>query len=406
MNYSMESLKEHGVTAPEGFLATGVTCGLKESGRLDLAIIYSEEEKTAAAGVFTKNKFAAAPVQVSKNLLLKSKSKRAVVINSGNANAVAGKTSLDNAWAMVGIASEALDIPKDEILIASTGVIGKQLDMDRIFKGVQQAAKNLTYYGGSVAAEAIMTTDTVAKECMVEVTLKDGGKYKIGGMAKGSGMIAPDMATMIGIITTDAGVKADVFEDLLLAAVNDTFNMVTVDGCQSTNDCVIALANGRSGVSITSDELIDSFKAGLKKVCFELAKMIASDGEGATKLLEIKVIGASSWRDAEMVAKAIANSNLVKTACFGNDPNWGRAIAAIGSCGAEISPELLELYLQDQNIINEGVPVDFDEKKVSKLMDAPNIKWLVKIGNGQHSATVLGCDLSYDYVKINAEYRT
>lgn len=405
MKFEINPLPGHGVTVPSGYLAAGVSCGLKASGRPDLAIIYSEAKTTIATGVFTINKFAAAPINVSKELLSKTACKKAIVINSGNANAGTGTQGMENCWSTVQIAALALNIEEDDLLIASTGIIGKQLDMTKLSEGVHHAAKNLSYYGGPAAAEAIMTTDTFQKEFMVEVEI-NGSSYKIGGMAKGSGMIAPDMATLLGVITTDAQIEPELLLKILKESTDDTFNMVSVDGCQSTNDCVFVLANGMSGVKIDNDDLIASFTSALHRVCYELAKMIASDGEGATKLVEVKVKGAKSKGDAREVAKAIVSNDLVKSACFGNDPNWGRVIAAAGSCKAEIDPGKIELFLQDQKLVENSLPLPFNEEKASKSMDSENIKWLLKIGDGKASASALGCDLSYDYVKINAEYTT
>lgn len=405
MKFEITPVSGQGVTLPAGFLASGISCGLKESGRPDLAIILSEAPDTISAAAFTLNQFAAAPVAICKEQLSKSFNKRAVIVNSGNANAGTGQQGLENGWLTVDIAAQTLELDKDDILICSTGIIGRQLDMAKVTEGIQGATKNLSYYGGPSAAEAIMTTDTFPKEIAVEVKV-NGFNYKVGGMAKGSGMIAPNMATMLGFITTDAKIEQKLLQSILKESVEDTFNMLSVDACESTNDCVVALANGESGVTISGDNLVASFTSALHTICYELAKMIAEDGEGATKMVEVKVKGAASKEDAREVAKAIVSSDLVKSACFGNDPNWGRVIAAAGSCRAAIDVNQTELFLQGQKVLENGLPIDFDEARLSGLMDTKNIKWVLKIGEGKFGATAFGCDLSYEYVKINAEYTT
>lgn len=405
MKFEIIPVSGQGITLPAGFLASGISCGLKESGRPDVAIILSEAPDTVSAALFTQNKFAAAPVLICKEQLAKTSNKRAIIVNSGNANAGTGQQGLDNGWLTVDIGAQTLELQKDDILISSTGIIGRQLDMAKLAEGIQIATKNLSYYGGPAAAEAIMTTDTFPKEFAVEVKV-NGFNYKVGGMTKGSGMIAPNMATMLAYLTTDANIDQALLHSILKEAVDDTFNMLSVDACESTNDSIIALANGESGVTIDNDDLIASFTSAVHTICYELAKMIAEDGEGATKMVEVKVKGAQSKADAREVAKAIVSSDLVKSACFGNDPNWGRVIAAAGSCKATIDVDKTEVFLQGQKVLENGLPLDFDEEKLSGLMKTKNIKWLVKIGDGKCGATAFGCDLSYDYVKINAEYTT
>lgn len=405
MIFELIPVSGQGVTLPSGFLAAGISCGLKESGRPDLAIIYSESPETVSAGVFTLNKFAAAPVIICKEQLSKSPNIKAVVINSGNANAGTGDQGLENGWLTVDLAAQALELNKDEILVSSTGIIGRQLDMAKMAEGIQAATKNLSYYGGPTAAEAIMTTDTFQKDFAVEVKV-NGFDYRVGGMAKGSGMIDPNMATMLAFITTDAGIEQHLLHRIVKEAVDDTFNMLSVDACQSTNDSVIALANGASDINIDDDNLVASFTSAVHKVCYELAKMVAQDGEGATKMIEVKVKGAESKEDAREIAKTVVSSDLVKSACFGNDPNWGRVLAAAGSCKATIDIGKTDLFLQEKKLVENGLPLDFDESKLSQLMNAKKIRWLIKIGDGKYSATAFGCDLSYDYIKINAEYAT
>lgn len=394
-----------GVCAAQGFMAGGVACGIKKTEKLDLALVYSEVPAQAAA-VFTTNRVKAAPVQLSMKHI-QSGTAQAIIANSGNANACVGPQGDTTALAMCQAAAEYLNVPVESVLVASTGVIGVQLPVEKIEATLKATPGILSKDGNLPAAQAIMTTDTFKKEAAVEVEL-GGTVVKIGGMAKGSGMIHPNMATMLGFITTDAAIDQVLLQKAVSRAAEISFNRVTVDGDTSTNDCLFVLANGQAGNPKISNEgpEYDAFCSGLEAVCLELAKMLARDGEGATKLVEIQVEGAKSEAEAVQVGKAIATSSLVKTAIFGEDANWGRILAAAGYSGAAIQPELVDIYLGDLLVCNGGTGLVFDEVKAKEILAQKEIKIIVKLGQGQASATVWTCDLTYDYVKINGSYRT
>jgi len=396
---------EGGVTAPRGFRAGGVAAGIKKNGNKDLAVLVSDVPANAA-GVFTTNKVKAAPLIVTMENLKNGKA-QAVVVNAGNANACTGQQGLDNARITIRAVSKALNIRESHVLVTSTGVIGVQLPMDNVLAGVEQVVKALTPQGGSDAAQAIMTTDTFPKE--LAITLELGGqKVTIGAMAKGSGMIHPNMATMLGFITTDAAVSAGLLHKALKEAVDKSFNMISVDGDTSTNDMVVILANGLAGneeIAAEGDDY-NKFKEALEEVCIVLAKAIARDGEGATKLVEIRVKNAPSTGDAVKAAKAIATSSLVKTAIFGADANWGRIIAAVGYSGANFDPDRVDIYLGDEKMAENGCGLDFSEERAKAILEDEVIIITVDLKIGSSEATAWGCDLSYDYVKINAAYRT
>jgi glutamate N-acetyltransferase/amino-acid N-acetyltransferase len=395
---------EGGVTAAKGFLAAGVHCGLKAQG-LDLAVIFSEVP-AAGAAVFTTNKVAAAPVLLSRQHL-GTGPMRAIVANSGNANACNGERGMADARAMAATAAEALGIKPEQVFVASTGVIGQPLAMDKVASGIKEAVPSLRVDGGEDAARAIMTTDTRKKERAVAVEV-DGRQVTIGGIAKGAGMIQPNMATMLAFITTDCAINEDLLQEALKEAVDESFNMITVDGDTSTNDTVIILANGQAGNPPIQekDGAYSAFLAGLKDLTRELAKDIVRDGEGATKLIEVKVKGARDFAAARQVAKAIANSNLVKTAIFGCDANWGRIICAAGYSGVDFIPEQVDIYLGDEQVAAKGAGLPFDEDRAKKILEQDEVAITVDLHMGGGLATVWTCDLTYDYIKVNASYRS
>ena len=395
---------EGGVTAAKGFLAAGVHCGLKAQG-LDLAVIFSEVP-AAGAAVFTTNKVAAAPVLLSRQHL-GSGPMRAVVANSGNANACNGERGMEDARAMAAAAAKALGVETEQVFVASTGVIGQPLAIDKVEAGIKQAASVLSIDGGEDAARAIMTTDTRKKERAVVVDI-NGVQVRIGGIAKGAGMIQPNMATMLAFITTDCVIKEDLLQAALKEAVDESFNMITVDGDTSTNDTVIVLANGQAENPLIDqqDEAYFAFLAGLKEIATGLAKDIVRDGEGATKLIEVNVKGAKDFAAARQVAKAIANSNLVKTAIFGCDANWGRIICAAGYAGVDLIPSQVDIYLGDEQVAAKGAGLPFDEDRVKKILEGDEVAITVDLNMGGGMATVWTCDLTYDYITVNASYRS
>ena len=371
----------------------------------DLALVFSETEASSAA-VYTKNKVQAAPIQMCREHLVDGKA-RVVVLNSGNANACTGDEGLVNARRMCRVTAECVGGEAEEVLVCSTGVIGVQLPIELIAEGIPRGVEILSSNGGNDAALAIMTTDTVPKTFAVETEV-GGVKVRIGGMAKGSGMIAPDMATMLSVITTDAAVAPDFLRQLLVAAVQRSFNCITVDGDMSTNDTVIALANGATGaVEIVGDgEEADAFYSALERVCRELARMIARDGEGATKLVNILVSGARDEIEARQVGLSVANSSLVKTAVFGRDPNWGRILCAVGYAGVDLDPDEVDVSLCGTKIYEAGAGAIFDQKQLIAAMGDTDIPIEIDLGQGSGQAEIFTCDLSYDYVRINAEYTT
>jgi len=393
-----------GVTAPKGFKASGVRCGLKKINKKDLAIVFSEAQ-AQSAGVFTRNTIAAAPVVVSKKHL-SSGLCRAVVINSGCANAFTGQRGLENSVSMAKSVAAKLDIENRDVLVASTGVIGEFLPMDKIEKGIAQACRELSASGDSDAAEAIMTTDTFSKQVAVEFQLA-GNTVRVGAMAKGAGMIAPNMATMLAFITTDIKIDHLLLRTCLKEAVAKSFNMITVDGETSTNDMVIVLANGLSEVSLAdTDTGSGIFKEALEFVCSALAKMIVRDGEGATKFVELTVKGANNSEEARQIGMAIANSILVKTAFYGEDANLGRIIAAAGHAGVDIDSMQVELFFSSEKVAEAGAYLDFDASKVNLALKEKEFEFTVVIGKGPGEATIWTTDLSHEYVDINAHYRT
>jgi glutamate N-acetyltransferase/amino-acid N-acetyltransferase len=386
------------VTAPKGFVAAGVHCGIRKNGRRDVAIVRSLEPATGA-GMFTINRVQAAPVVVCKEHL-ESAQPQAVVVNSGNANAATGAAGIAHARATAATAAQVLGVAQEEVLVLSTGVIGQPLPVASVLNGVAQAAVQLSRHGGGTAAEAIMTTDTCAKQAAAS-----GSGFTVGGMAKGSGMIHPQMATMLAVVTTDYPLAAGEAIAFLRPAVDASFNSISVDGECSTNDAVILLANGASGVERTAETDVQ-FAACVKQVCGELAKHIVADGEGASVVAEIAVRGAASDGEARAIAERVATSPLVKTALFGHDANWGRIAAAAGSAKfadgfAALDPETLTIVIDRVPVFVDGSPTG-DEPELTNGSCAIEID--LALGDG--AATYLTTDLSYDYVKINAEYRT
>ena len=393
--------KKIGVTAARGFKATGVACGLKKTGVLDLALVVSEGDCTCA-GVFTTNRVQAAPVVYDKETLAQNnRAIRAVIANSGCANACTGDAGLADTRATAAETARALDICADQVLVLSTGVIGQRLPMDKIHAGIAQAAPRVSSDGGADASRAIMTTDTKPKVFAIS-----DKPYAIGGMCKGAGMIHPNMATMLSVITTDAKIAPELLDRALRAAVGVSFNRISVDGDMSTNDTVLLLANGASGYEIRNTQHVAEFTEALTEVCANLAKQLARDGEGATKFVEIVVSGAREESDAVRVAKSIANSPLVKTALYGGDANWGRVICAAGYSGVAVEPAKMKLWFGEVNVFANGMPTDFDEADSTRALAGKDVFIRLDLGMGDAQTTVWTCDLSHDYVTINGKYRT
>jgi glutamate N-acetyltransferase/amino-acid N-acetyltransferase len=399
------AIAEGGVVAAKGFSAAGVACGLKPSGRRDLALVVADEAVPAAA-VFTTSSVVAAPVIVSREHIASGVA-RAVVINAGNANACTGVQGLQHARETAVTLADLLGCQTTDVIVCSTGVIGVPLPVERVLAGATEAVSVLDTRSGDEPAQAIMTTDTFDKQSGVAFDL-DGRRVHVGGMAKGSGMIKPNMATMLAVVTTDAPLTSAACDAVLRAACASTFNRVTVDGDTSTNDTLVLMASGAAG-----GDRIDVGSAGfsevadaVRTVCGELARMIARDGEGATKLVEVTVTGAVSEADAEKVAFSIADSPLVKTALFGNDANWGRVAMAVGKSGAVVDASKLAITFAGIEVCRGGGAVPFDEDEAFAALDTTEVAIEVDLGVGEGRATVLTCDLSYEYVRINGEYRS
>lgn len=405
----MKILKDSIITDVEGFLAAGVHCGIKKSTKKDLCVIYSEYPCSAAA-TFTTNKVKAAPIIVNMEHI-KSEHVRAVVVNSGVANACTGDGGIKDAYKMTQLVADNLKIKSSEVLVASTGVIGVPLPMDKISSGIENVCKNLSKDGGIDAAQAIMTTDTFIKKCSVEIQIDDK-RVILSGIAKGSGMIHPNMATMLSFIVTNANINKDMLSKALKESVEDSYNMISVDGDTSTNDMVLILANGKAENKeiICEDKNYYIFKEALHYLNCELSKQIAKDGEGATKLIEVNVRGAKTIKDAKILSKSVINSNLVKTAVFGSDANWGRILCALGYSGAEFNPENVTIgfkgSIDEVEIVKYGMGTIFDENLAKKILDEDYVKILIDLNDGDFSSIAWGCDLTYDYVKINGSYRS
>ena len=403
---------EGGITAAKGFQAAGVEAAIKYQNRKDMALIYSTVP-CVAAGTFTVNVVKAAPVIWDRKIVEESPYAQAVVVNSGIANACTGKQGMDCCRAEADCAGELLGIPGDSVLVASTGVIGMQLPLDRLKAGIRKLAETKAegLQAGMDAARAIMTTDTVPKE--IAVTFEISGKtVTLGGMCKGSGMIHPNMCTMLGFLTTDARISKEMLQKALWADVADSFNMISVDGDTSTNDTLLILANGLAGNEEITGQGDDYniFCEALHFVTTYLAKKMAGDGEGATALFETKVIGAATKEDARTLAKSVICSSLTKAAIFGHDANWGRILCALGYSGAQFDPDNVDLYFQSGSgrihIYGNGVACAYSEEEATKILSAPEVTVLVDMHMGEEEAAAWGCDLSYDYVKINADYRS
>ena len=401
-----------GVTAAKGFLAAGVEAGIKYQNRKDMAMVYSKTP-CRAAGVFTTNVVKAAPVLWDKEVVESEWEAQAIVVNSGIANACTGKLGYEYCRETAGAAADALEISPQSVLICSTGVIGMQLPMEKMTEGVRMLAKAIKpgEEAGTDAAKAIMTTDTRNKQVAVKVTI--GGKeVTIGGMCKGSGMIHPNMCTMLAFVTTDVNISKKLLQEALSADVQDTFNMVSVDGDTSTNDTLLVLANGQAGNPEITEKGADydTFVEALHYVNETLAKKIAGDGEGATALFEVKVIHADNKGDAKTLAKSVITSSLTKAALFGHDANWGRILCALGYSGAKFDPEAIELYLESSAgkilIFKDGMAADYSEEEATRILSCSEVTALVDMKMGEAEATAWGCDLNYDYVKINADYRS
>ena len=397
--------KAAGVCYPQGFTAAGVRAGIKKNGNLDVAVIYTQKE-AAVAGVFTKNLVAAAPVHLSK-IVVGTGTAHAVVANAGCANACTGEQGIRDAEKMATVAADELNCRADDVIVASTGIIGANLPMDKMEAGIRDAVKNLSRSGSVNAGNAIITTDTYSKSCATEVEI-GGVEVRFGAIAKGSGMIRPDMATMLCFITTDADIDQKLLQTALHDATEISFNCMTVDGDMSTNDSVVVLANGAAGNKkiVERGDDYEKFFATLKNICVELAKKIAADGEGASKFLTINVTGAESFADAKKIGMAVANSPLVKTAFFGQDANPGRTICAVGYSGVKILPEKISIKFGGLTVYDKGLVTKFDADAMKKILAAHDIIVDISLGLGESSATIYTCDLSFQYVKINADYTT
>ncbi len=405
----MEAIEKGGVTSPKGYKAAGIHAGLKKKKK-DLALLVSDTP-AVAAGVFTRNVVAAAPVLYCKEVL-KAPHVRGLVVNSGNANACTGDQGLENARAMGAAAAAAVGAEPEEMLVSSTGVIGYQLPMEKIRAGISQAAEHLSAGHGHDAAKAIMTTDTFSKEIAVRFPLGEA-TVTVGGMSKGSGMIHPNMATMLCFVTTDCAIGKECLQGMVSDITDRTFNMITVDGDTSTNDMLLVLANGQAEnpeITGPADEGYAAFYDALYLVCRHLAIEIARDGEGATKLVTVQVSGAASLADARIAAKSVCSSNLVKTAVFGEDANWGRILAAVGYSGISFDPYGVDIAISSAagsiQVALKGTGIGFSEEEALKILKEKEITFEIRLSEGSASATAWCCDFSYDYVKINASYRS
>ena len=403
---------EGGVTAAKGFFSASCMAQIKYTDRLDMAMVYSNSP-CVSAGTYTTNLVKAAPVVWDRKITDGNGMVQAIVVNAGIANACTGKEGLDYCEQTANEAASVLGIKPEEVLVASTGVIGKQLPMEKIKAGVHKLKENLSdsLESASLSAEAIMTTDTIKKEIALEFEIA-GTKVKMGGMCKGSGMIHPNMCTMLGFVTTDVAIDKVLLLKALREDVVDTFNMVSVDGDTSTNDSFIVLANGQAKNKLIDSEGEDytTFKEALHQINVELAKMMAGDGEGATALFEVKVVGAQSKDQARTLAKSVVTSSLTKAAIFGHDANWGRILCALGYSGEKFDPDYMELWFESNEgkilIYKDGNAVDFSEEDATNILSAKEVRALVDIQMGEETATAWGCDLTYDYIRINADYRS
>ena len=430
MSYAKEAWKpiDGGVAAPKGFYAVGVQAGVRYAGKYDVALVYSQLQ-AQAAGVYTRNLVKAHPLYLTKRHLQNGLA-QAIVINSGNANACVGEVGDQAALAMAQAAATAMAIPAEDVLVASTGVIGVEMPIDKVLNGIRAAStelrdtlaaltaescgtlaaaevepQNASDDGAHRAALAIMTTDTTVKEYAYELPCAQGGVIRLGGMAKGSGMIHPNMGTMLGFLTTDANIPSAELQRILRAVVDDSFNMVTVDGDTSTNDMVLLLANGASGVRLIGEDLIN-FEKMVKMICSRLAQDIARDGEGAGKFMAVTVSGAKTKEDARKIARSVCGSSLVKTALYGEDANWGRIFTAAGYAGADFNPDKVDIFLGDISVAEKGRGVAFSEEKAKEVLSAEDVYIRLNLNLGEEQATAWGCDLTHEYVTINGSYRS
>ncbi|AFH59243.1 bifunctional glutamate N-acetyltransferase/amino-acid acetyltransferase ArgJ [Paenibacillus caseinilyticus] len=397
---------EGSVTTPAGFRAGGLHCGLKKTERHDLGVIVCEVP-AQAAGVYTLNQFQAAPLGVTKESIAEGGTLQVMLVNSGNANACTGQQGVDDARAMRAAGAKAFGVAEHLVGVTSTGVIGELLPMGKVLPGIERLPAGVSADGGEDFCQAILTTDLVKKEICVSLTV-GGTTVHIAGAAKGSGMIHPNMATMLGFITTDANVASADLQKLLNEVTDSTFNMITVDGDTSTNDMVVVMASGLAGGEALTPQHADweAFKAAFAFVGEHLAKAIARDGEGATKLVEVTITGADSKEAARAIAKTVIGSSLVKTAVYGADANWGRIIAAVGRAGYKVETEKVDVRLGDITVLEQSRPVKFDEERAAEYLKGDFVLIHVDLHMGDVSATAWGCDLTYDYVRINAAYRT
>lgn len=405
------TVTDGGITSPKGFSATGFFAGVRKK-KNDMAIVYSSVPANAV-GVFTKNTVKAAPVVLDQEIIKKGNNIQAIVINSGNANACTGERGMEDAKEMAKVTANCLDLKQEEVLVSSTGVIGVSLPIKKITDGIKNNFNLLdtTKESSNLAAEAIMTTDTFSKKISVELEI-DGKVVSIGGIAKGSGMIHPNMGTMLGFITTDVNIERSLLDEILKTSTIDSYNMISVDGDTSTNDTVIVMANGEAkNTKITGkDKNYELFKEALHFVNTSLANQIVKDGEGAGKFIAVTVKGTKTKEDARILSKSVINSSLVKTAFFGEDANWGRIVCALGYTGIEFDLNKTSINFTSDgkrvDLMENGVPLEFSEKQAKTVLSAEEIEVNITLGEGSESATAWGCDLSYDYVKINADYRT
>lgn len=403
---------EGGVTAAKGFQAANTAAGIKYKDRDDMALIFSEKP-CKVAGTFTKNVVKAAPVKWDQQIVAKSPFAQVVVVNAGIANACTGQEGMEYCRQTAQCASEALQIPQDAVLVASTGVIGMQLPMEKLTSGIKTMVPNLSAMleAGEAAAKAIMTTDTHKKEAAVTFAIGDK-EVTIGGMSKGSGMIHPNMCTMLAFITTDAAISKELLQEALSEVVGDTYNMISVDGDTSTNDTCLVLANGmaENDEICEKGEAYDKFVEALFMVNESLAKMMAGDGEGATALFEVKVLGAKTKEEAVKLSKSVVTSSLTKAAIYGHDANWGRILCALGYSGVEFDPEKVDLYFESKNgklkIVENGVAIAYSEEEATKILSADAVTAICDMKQGDAKATAWGCDLTHEYVTINADYRS
>ena len=400
----LQFIENGSISSVQGIKAAGINCGIKKQKK-DLSLIYSDVPCNAA-GTFTLNKVIAAPLVISKEIITKKKKVRAILVNSGNANACTGETGLANAIKMQQYSAEKIGVKPEEVIISSTGVIGQQLPMQNLLAGIDTISGAVDYCKGNDAAEAIMTTDKKKKSFAVKVRLLKG-EVVIGGICKGSGMIMPNMATMLAFIATDADVPKYLVQQSISEAVKKSFNRISVDGDTSTNDMVVLMANGASEVSITEENSdYQLFKVALRDLCKKMAMAIVKDGEGATKFISVKVGSAKSEIDADSAAKAVVNSPLVKTAIYGADANWGRILSAVGNSGINFSPEKVMIKVGELSLLTPGYISNFDESAAREILLKKEVDITIELNEGQASTNWWTCDFSEQYIKINANYRT